>query len=462
MTIHTHLIRSVVLVGLVTSPFLCVGSTNAAESPPNVIFLSIDDLNDWTGFHGGHPQAKTPNLDRLAKRGLTFTRAYCAAPACNPSRAALMSGLRPSTSGVYLNAQDWRPVLSMEKMLTTTFRKANYRVLGAGKIYHGRYMRPQEWDEYLKDPGNDPPNPKGVAGGVGGIRFASLDCEDADLKDYRITNWCIDQLKKKHDKPFFLACGLHKPHMPWDVPKKYFDMFPLDEIQLPKVLENDLDDIPEAGIRMAKPQGDHAAMLKAGRWKEAVQAYLATISFTDMNVGRLLDALDQSSYRDNTIIVMWSDHGWHLGEKEHWRKFALWEEATRAPVIWAVPGLTMPGSVCETPIDFMTIYPTLCDLCGIQKPSHVEGKSVRPLLKNPNHDWDIPALTTHGRNNHAVRWGKWRYIRYADGSEELYDHSEDPKEWTNLARRSERDPIKKKLAAGLPTVNVPNVPRNMR
>src|SRR5205085_11718576 len=209
--------------------------------------------------------------------------------------------------------------------------------------------------------------------------------------------------------------------------------YPLDTIQLPPVLETDLDDIPPVGVRMAKPQGDHAAILKSGRWKDAVQGYLAAISFTDMNIGRLIDALDRSPYKDNTIVVIWGDHGWHLGEKLHWRKFTLWEEATRAPLIWIVPGLTKPNGVCERTVDFMSIYPTLCELCGLATPKHVEGVSIRKLLEDPQAEWNTPALTTHGFQNHAVRTEKWRYIRYADGGDELYDEVNDPMEWKNLA-----------------------------
>jgi arylsulfatase A-like enzyme len=243
--------------------------------------------------------------------------------------------------------------------------------------------------------------------------------------------------------------------MPWNVPQKYFDMFPLDKIELPPHIPNDLDDIPGAGVKMARPQGDHAAILKSGRWKEAVQAYLAAIAYTDMNIGRLLDALDKSAYRDNTIIVFWGDHGWHLGEKDHWRKFALWEEATRAPLIWVAPGVTRPGSVCERTVDFLNIYPTLCELCGIAIPKQIEGVSLKPLLADPQAAWDRPALTTHGYQNHAIRTEKWRYIRYADGSEELYDHMKDPYEWANLARKPELEDVKRQLAQHLPKANKP-------
>jgi arylsulfatase A-like enzyme len=421
---------------------------------PNVLFVAIDDLNHWVGYLGRNLQVRTPNLDRLAYRGVRFTHSYCASPVCNPSRTALLSGLRPSTTGVYHNGHDWRKIIPEDRTLMTTFRKNGYYVAGAGKIYHERFRRESEWDAYLEKDANDP-EPKGKDTGVGTIRFAPLDCDDHELRDYRIVQWTIDQLNKKHDKPFFLACGIHKPHLPWYVPRKYYDLYPLDKIILPKVLDTDLDDVPPAGVQMAKPWGDHAAILKAGRWKEAVQAYLAAISFTDALVGRLIDALDKSPYKDNTIVVLWSDHGWHLGEKLHWRKFTLWEEATRAPLIWIVPGLTKPNSVCHRTVDFMSVYPTLTDVCGLPTPKHVEGVSFRALLTNPDARWDLPARTTFQFNNHAVRTEQWRYIRYHDGGEELYDETKDPLEWTNLAAKPEYAAVKKELAKWLPRVNAP-------
>ncbi len=292
-----------------------------------------------------------------------------------------------------------------------------------------------KWEDYLQREGPDP-KPSGNTG-VGGIKFAPLDCQDDDLREARIVGYGIKQLQRRHERPFFLTIGLHKPHMPWNVPQKYFDMHPLDAIELPPTKADDLADVPRAGVRMADPTGDHATMLASGRWKEAVQAYLAAVSYADAMIGRLLDALDKSDYRDNTIVVLWGDHGWHLGEKEHWRKFALWEEATRAPLIWVVPGVTKPNSLCERTVDFMTIYPTLCDLAGIPIPSHVEGRSIRALLADPKARWDTPAMTTYKINNHAVRSEGWRYIRYADGGEELYDEAQDPYEWTNLAAKPE-------------------------
>jgi iduronate 2-sulfatase len=292
---------------------------------------------------------------------------------------------------------------------------------------------------------------------VGAIKFAPLDCADEDLREWKIVNYGIEQLQKKHDQPLFLAVGLFKPHLPWNVPRKYYDMHPLNEIQLPPHREDDLDDIPPAGIRMAKPEVDHAAILKSGRWKDAVQGYLAAISYCDAMVGRLLDAFDQSSYATNTIICFWSDHGWHLGEKQHWRKFALWEEATRSPLIWVVPGLTKPNSRCDRTVDFMGIYPTLTDLCGIPTPKHVQGESLRTLLANPKAAWNKPAITTYRFMNHAVRAEGWRLIRYADGGEEFYDEMKDPYEWTNLAARADFVATKSELRRLLPKENQPEM-----
>ncbi len=430
----------------------------AATPParPNVLFIAVDDLRDWVGYFGHNPQAKTPNYDRLARMGTSFTRAYCASPVCNPSRTALMSGLRPSTTGVYENNVDFRPILPPAKMLTTAFRDAGYFVHGSGKIYHEAYRRRDEWDDYLDKERGDPRPRAGQSEGVGGIKFGPVDCRDDELSDWGIADYGIASLQRKHDKPFFLAVGFHKPHMPWNVPRKWFDLFPLESIKLPPYLENDLDDLPPAAVRMAHPETDHVPMQKSGRWKEAIQAYLATIAYCDMNLGRLLDAFEKSAYRDNTIICLWGDHGWHLGEKHHWRKFALWEEATKAPFMWVVPGVTKPNTLCERTVDFMSIFPTLTDLCGIPTPAHNEGVSIRRLLADPKAAWDLPALTTYRYGNHTVRSEGWRYIRYANGDEELYDEAKDPNEWTNLAAKPELAARKAELATFLPKSNAPD------
>ncbi|WP_437204953.1 sulfatase [Planctomicrobium sp. SH664] len=447
---HGWLCLAVLLWGAVASP---AASFADETKRPNVLFIAVDDMNHWVGYFARNQQTITPHIDALAARGVRFTHNYCASPSCNPSRAALLSGLRPSTTGIYGNVDDWRLIIPQDKTLITTFRNAGYETLGAGKIYHESHNRPEEWNDFFRSRVKDP-LPQGDTG-VGGIKFAPLDCDDDDLREGGIVQYGVDALSRRHDKPFLITIGLHKPHMPWNVPRKYYDMHPLDQIQLPPTQENDLSDVPPAGIRMANPDKDHQRMLESGRWKEAVQGYLAAISYSDAMVGRLIDAFDKSPERENTIIVFWSDHGWHLGEKEHWRKFALWEEATRCPLIWVVPGVTPPNSVCTRTVDLMSVYPTLTDLCGIPTPSHVEGKSIRALLQDPQSSWSAPALTTYGAQNHAVRSEGWRYIRYANGDEELYDETADPYEWTNLAGDSRFQSRKDELVKFLPQQNHP-------
>ncbi len=456
------------LAALVLCTGHALGDGPKAQAKPNVLFIAIDDLRDWVGFLG-YKQVKTPNLDRLAARGMKFTRSYCAAPVCNPSRTALLSGRRPGSTGVYENNADWRDTPAANVVhLPQFFRQSGYFVAGAGKIYHGGYPAPAAyWDDYAKvggeAEGDEQKGKKGKSApggwGYGNFQIGPLTGGDEGMPDYHIVSYCLKQLQKQHDRPFFLACGLHKPHLAWQVPQKYFDMYPLDKIELPPIKENDLDDVPPTGVKMAVRSGDHQKINEAGKWKECVRAYLATISFCDAMVGRLLDGFDQSAYRDNTIIVLWSDHGWHLGEKQHWRKFALWEEATRSPLLFVVPGLTRPGSVCQRTVDFMTLYPTVCELCGLQTPKHVQGKSIRPLLADPTAPWDEAAVTTYLFNNHTVRTERWRYIRYADGSEELYDHDADPHEWTNLAADPRHASVKRDLGRWLPTENLPDAGR---
>ncbi len=435
-------------------------SSWGADKQFNVLFIPIDDMNHWVGHLGVHPQTRTPNIDALAAAGVSFNKAYCAAPACNPSRIALMSGLRPSTSGCYDNSQDWRPHISTDKLLNNHFLKAGYKVLGAGKIYHGSYGNTDHWTEFFDKAGggNMKRHPSAKDDGVGGIKFSPLANTDEDMPDYKCVSFGIEQLKMKHDKPFFLAIGLVKPHLPFSVPKKWFDMFPLESIVLPPHIDHDLADVPPSGVKMAKPDGDHAQILASGRWKEAVQAYLATIAFADSQVGRLIDALEKSPNAENTIICLWTDHGWSLGEKEHWRKFALWEEPTRTVFIWKVPGMTPAGTQCPRPVDYMSIYPTLCALTGLTKPEHVEGADITPLLKDPNAEWSTPALTTFHKDNHSFRSETWRYIRYADGGEELYNHTADPNEWKNLAADSQYAEVKASFGPYFPKINHNELP----
>ncbi len=430
---------------------------------PNVLFIAVDDMNNWVGVMGGHPQAKTPNIDRLAKRGMLFTHAYCAAPLCNPSRIALITGLRPSTTGVYGNLHRFRKFIPDSVTMLQYFRTNGYAVLGGGKIFDvaNHSSDPRSWDEYFPIPENDFKAPRDPDAKKKPFGWQPVKAGDDQMSDIKIANWAVEKLKKQQDKPLFLAVGFFKPHIPLIVPQKYFDMHPLESIQLPTVKEHDVDDLPPTGQRWAdhspgqKP-GGHQMIVKNGLWKSAVQAYLAACSFSDACVGRVLDAFDKSSYATNTIVVLWSDHGWHLGEKSHWQKHALWEEATHAPMMFVIPGVTRPGQRCEHVVSYLDMYPTLTDACGLPTPKGIEGASFFPLLKNPDAKWDRPAIMTYGPNNHAVRTDEWRYIRYATGDEELYNELTDKKEWDNLAAKPEFADVKKKLAAFLPKINVPD------
>ena len=449
-----NLVLFVSLVGCAFCP--AQASAQDARKKPNVLFIAVDDLNDWIGALGGHPQARTPNLDRLAKKGLLFDRAYCAAPACNPSRAAILSGQRPSSSGVYHNDQPWRPALPDVVTLPAYLRQLGYLVWSGGKIFHGGFDDAKAWAEVFKGkygiPGKDMP-----ARGIGGnMQWGPLDGGDEIMADTQMTDWAIGKLKQKHDKPFFLAVGYTKPHLAWHAPKKYFDMHPLDKIQLPKVLENDLEDVPPLGVKMAKPDGDHKKITEAGLWKEAVQAYLACCTYMDAQLGRLLDALEQSGQLENTIVILWSDHGWSHGQKQHWRKFSLWDRDCRVVFMIAAPGVTQPGTRSPRTVNLIDIYPTVLDLCGLPAKTGLEGNNLMPLLKSPQTAWDHPSVTTHGRNNHSLRTEKWRYIRYRDGGEELYDHDADPLEWKNLAKDPQYQKVKEQLSGRLPKTNAPD------
>ncbi len=433
---------------------------------PDILFIAVDDLNDWTGHLAGHPQVQTPNIDRLVARGVIFTNAHCAAPACNPSRAALMSGLRPWQTGIYTNGDPAGPVLAQVQTLNRHFQSHGYHVRGGGKIYHNLNAegRKDSWDQWVglfPGSGDRELNLNGL--NKSHFDWGPIAAQNEQMSDHRLTSWAIEQLQNSpQNQPMFLAVGYTKPHLPWYVPQEYFDRFPLDQIELPIVTADDLSDVPPAGVAMANPSGDHAAVVQSNQWKRAVQGYLATISFLDDEVGRLLNALESSPRVNNTIVVWWTDHGWHLGEKEHWRKFSLWERSTRTSFAITAPKLTRPAMRCEEPVDYLTVYPTLCQLAGLPVPEHVVGKSLVPLLKSPDSSFGNVAVCTHGRGNHAVRDSQFRYIRYANGQEELYDHRIDPHEWHNLASESKHGELKARLAKNLPAIDDESPATNQR
>jgi arylsulfatase A-like enzyme len=434
-------------LGALTSSY-----AQTARRRPSVLFIAVDDLNDWVGVLGGHPQTITPNIDGLARRGVNFRRAYCQAPMCNPSRTSLMTGLRPSSTGVYQNNDIWRDGAPDAVTLPQHFMRNDYVVLGGGKVYHGSQNEAASWQAYYNFEGfhRPPRTPVNGIPNAGHFDWSPLDVKDEDTADTKLAMWTGDFLRRKHDKPFFMGCGFYRPHLPWYVPRKYFEKFREESIELPKVLQNDLADVPKSAIRSLR---DHDNVSSTKQWRRAVASYLACINHSDANVGRVIDALDSGPNRDNTIVVLWSDHGWQLGEKQQWRKFTLWERSCRVVMAIVAPGVSRKAGECDRTVELLDIYPTLVDLCGLPPRKELEGRSLRPLLENPKAPWDKPAITSDGPDKVSVRTERWRYSRFPDG-EELYDHAADPHEWHNLASRSEHAARKQELSALLPKIVV--------
>lgn len=450
----------------------------AADSRPNVLMIAVDDMRDWVGHLGGCPgTVHTPNIDRLAAGGTAFTNAHTAAPVCCPSRAAVMSGRLPSSTGIYGNSQWWKPHLSDLPTLPVHFRRHGYVAVGAGKLFHHTAGNnpPGQWDAYHRLTFNDDawtrvstrykalypftkPQPVPAGFPFSGLTLYSPEVDwgvlskpEPDFDDSQTIDYGIRFLSQKHDRPFFLACGTFRPHLPWYTPQEYVDLYPLDQIKLPEAPPDDLDDVPEAGRRLALAKANDLQKVRdARKWKEAVRMYLASISFADAQVGRLLDALDRSPARDNTIVVLWSDHGWHLGEKGHWHKRTLWEEATRVPLVVVAPGHGRPHQRSRRAVSLIDVFPTLNDLCGLPDPPGLDGTSLVPLVDNPTARRDQPAVIVDQNRHCAIRDDRYRYIRYGDGSEELYDHATDPNEWTNLAHESGMAEVKSRLARWIP------------
>tara|TARA_R100001143_G_C3357401_1_gene133310 strand:- start:988 stop:2481 length:1494 start_codon:yes stop_codon:yes gene_type:complete len=453
-----------------------------SQDRPDVLFIAIDDLNDWVGVMGGNEQIRTPNIDELASRGMLFANAHTPGAACLPTRTAIFSGMSPFSSGVYTQLGDWRtnPTFEGKPTIPAFFRQNDYLTLGAGKLFHAHTYSlggftgqndPNGWDAYWPSidrqlPDEVNPAPGQTAGDAVGNGmstghfdfFPTVTTDDA-MGDGQVTSWIVDQIEAASTGPRFLATGLFRPHLPWYVPQKYFDMYPVEDIELPAYLDNDLNDVPLAYEDLIGAEPDLAVgttmdwVLERGetKWREAIQGYMASISFTDAMVGRLLDALDRSGRADNTIIVLWSDHGFHLGEKNVWGKMTLWEETTRVPFIIVAPGVTTPGSVSHEAVSTLSVYATLAELAGLERPEHVDGSSLVPLLRNPDMSWDDVAITTYGDyGNFSVRGDRYRYTIYDDGEEELYDLQNDPNEWINLADDRNYQEIKEALASRIP------------
>lgn len=442
-------------------------STSFAADKPNVVFIAIDDQNDWIGAMGGHPLAKTPHIDRLALRGTLFLNAHCQAPLCNPSRTSLMLSLRPTTTGVYGLAPWFRTLDAWKDRVTISqhFKAHGYRTLTAGKIHHGGVggplQRAKEFDVW------------GSAGGIGAkpekklipptpmgnhplMDWGVFSHRDEDKGDYQVASWAVEQIQSApKDQPFFLAAGFFLPHVPCYATQKWFDLYPDDDSVLPRVQPNDRDDTPRFSwyLHWNLPEPRLKWVQENHQWRNLVRSYLACTSFVDAQVGRVVKALDDAGLSENTIIVLWGDHGWHLGEKGITGKNTLWDRGTRVPLIFAGPGVSRGGR-CTQPAELLDIYPTLIELCGLTGRNDLEGISLVPQLKDASTKRERPAITSHNQGNHGIRSERWRYIRYADGSEELYDLHADPHEWSNLAAEPEHDAVITEHRRWIPKIDV--------
>jgi len=425
-------------------------SVLAAAQQPNVLLLSVDDMNDWVGCLGGYPGVSTPHIDRLARRGVLFSDTHCASPLCNPSRTALFTGLRPSTSGIYNNEQYWRPALPGVATIPAWFRQNGYHAAGAGKVLHhvAGFNPPDQWDEFQLQEFDDPwyrradwypwnkrvPAPQGhpfngLKDFPGEFDWGALERPEDQYGDQKAVGFAESFLKRKQQKPFFLAIGMWHPHIPLFSPQKYWDLYPELKVRLPEAPENDLADVPEAGQKMAAARRQELGrIIKEGKHREFVRAYLAAISFADVLVGRVLDSLERSEHAKNTIIVFWSDNGWHLGEKQHVHKSTLWQRSTHVPMIFSGPGMRSAGVERKQPVNLLDLYPTLVEMCGLPANPRLDGTSLVPLLKDAKAKRN-PTVSTFMPGNHAVITERWRYIVYNDATEELYDRQADPNEF---------------------------------
>ncbi len=508
---------------LTTAVLACwVGmSSMLAAERPNVVFIICDDLNDYVEGYGGHPQSQTPQISQLASSGVTFLQAHCNAPICGPSRASLFTGIYPHHSGCYgFTKWDTYPVLQNSRTIQEHFSANGYRTLGTGKLMHHRvvergwqqYGNPADYGPFAFAGGEkvahpDVPAPFRQIGPVDGSfgPFVSLhgrtttdglpvhwqsggwgnrakplrvdSATDRDQTPDELNgDWAVQRLNElaaHNDQPFFLGVGLIRPHTPLIVPQRFFDMFPLDEIELPDIRPNDIDDTHVRSIRgipnAEEPNSPrtedmgrrlfHQLTASYPSREEAlrrfIQAYLASVASVDEQIGRILNAIDESSLRENTIVIMTSDHGWGMGEKDYLYKNSLWQESTQIPLIIRAPGVTRPGTTCLTPVSLIDLFPTLVDLCDLTQDTQknpqghpLDGHSLKPLLENPQQgEWEGPraALTAlykwrikynPAKESYALRYPDWRYIRYENGREELYNTSKDPLEWENLAAQT--------------------------
>ena len=451
-------------VPLLLSAVLVSAVVLSVAKKPNVLFIAIDDQNDWIGYLGGHPMVKTPHIDKLAARGTAFTNAHCQSPLCNPSRTSLMTGLRPSSTGIYGLAPWFRTLPEFKDHLTLPQylkKHGGYKSYSTGKIYHGangRRKTDKEFDVIGPRAGvKVRPKQKLVTTPFGNHRlvdWGTFPHKDEDKGDWQVASWAVEQLDAKPQEPFFLSVGFFLPHVPCYATQKWFDLYPDDDTVLPKIRRDDREDTPRFSwyLHWYLPEVRLKFLEEVNEWRNIVRSYLACTSFVDSQVGRVIAALKRNELEDNTIVVLWSDHGWHLGEKLITGKNTLWDDGARVPLIFAGPGVK-PKQLCGKPAELLDIYPTLLELCGLPKNKKLEGHSLVPQLKDANAPRKWPAITTHNHDNHGVRSEHWSFIQYADGAQELYDMRKDPHEWNNLAKDPKYAEVIKEHQSFLPKEN---------
>jgi len=442
-------------------------SYSQKSKPKNVLFITIDDMNDWAKPFGGNNQAITPNMERIAKKATVFKHAYCSYPLCGPSRASFLTGKNPTTIHVYDNSGMFRNKPGNKDLVTLPqyFKNNGYETISSGKVFHnGRGKKetpnpasdPISWDFQRKGklgapyPAKDKRNPLGINFKIVKSSFdyypLTTDSKGKEIttettEDWLNADYIVNYINKKHDKPFFAACGIYRPHLPLYAPKKYFDLYDINKIKIPytgKDLKNfnDLDD-----INVPKYHSNfHNEILRVKGWKEYVRAYLANLTFADDVLGHLLDGIENSKVKDNTIIVILGDHGWSLGEKEQWKKNRLWEEATKTPLIIYDPSKsTGKGKVSSRVVSLVDLYPTLISLTGLPPKKDLDGFDISELIEKPDNIWNSTVITSRKGNKHALRNEKYRYIQIKGKKgliEELYDHENDPNEFYNLANKA--------------------------